>query len=324
MLSICLLVVGERVYADSLCSSVRALQSVEAERPAQSVESVNERRRRMRRAQDLLGRQVAEQYLGGKAVATELSECLNRSQEAVHEVLSYAAFPLFDLTLESFQSSRVPALNAFVQAVRRKYPVGSYPILRLSAVDQTLHSQNLTAGFHRHERHLAFSIAQIPAGDWNLIFIHELLHLIDPKMEQGQRILREGGTFQRLRFYDRRGYRFAQLPRDEQQNALSLVEAALSQGLYAEYRAWAATDYIYNQAVSARLWQPHAVLLSLQPQGRGRTAEEARKRIYDHLKSRFPLQVDDFKDSSLFLEALAIVDPLGRRDPPALSYDWLR
>jgi hypothetical protein len=162
----------------------------------------------------------------------------------------------------------------------------------------------MRAGVQRATRSFYLNIEKIPANEWLVVFIHEMLHGLDEDLYEALKIQSQEW---RWNLYD------SKLDSDLAQ-FLTWIRATLDLGLWGEYRAWYYTLLIYDEGLSEGLWSSIPWIDSAF--GKGRDALS----VYQSLDVGFVDPEDGFFSNEPVRKMLKQVRTEARRSPPPLGY----
>ena len=94
-------------------------------------------------------------------------------------------------------------------------------------------------GLHRGDGHGFLNLATVPPNELPLIYLHEMLHALDPKVLEASRAYLRG----------------SEASRQTGDELVRWLQAGLDRGLLAEWRAWTPTVRLYLEGRNENLWQ---------------------------------------------------------------------
>jgi hypothetical protein len=227
---------------------------------------------------------IVSRYFNGAGYKQMDATCLS-GQSDRQNFLDTLQAAFIQESLRRLRASRAPALQKFIAMYDRHNGPNSTALIRMFGHMQNESSPTTEkAGFHRGTGSIFLDLSRIPANEWLLILIHELLHNLDP---QFYKAIQEYSTPQLVAHlgtlaqeYDDPKY----LNIKDQHALQEWIQAGLGRGLWAEYRAWVATFTIYQAGLQEGLWQPTSwadEILSQRADG-----EKFENFIYMYLDSR--------------------------------------
>lgn len=105
----------------------------------------------------------------------------------------------------------------------------------------------LVAGFHRGGKNIYIDISKVNAKDWTVIFIHELAHLADAKLNSASEVYAKEKWVAEFFGWSKKTESIDDLPTDVQNRLVQWIQSGLDRGLLFEYRAWHEAILIYNE-----------------------------------------------------------------------------
>lgn len=210
-------------------------------------------------------------------------------------------------SLQYLERSSSSVIKNFIQIFKNRY--GSAQAASFKLVGHTQKSiDGMKAGFHRADKSIFMDISKISRSEWMVILVHELSHSLDSEMNKSIPIYNNEAAVQKFVKWSQAGRHFQELNPREQQELSQWLEAGLSRGLFAEYRAWWATVQVYNAGLKDKLWEKIEWLEDLQSGS-----------LYLNLDKNFKDPTESVFKNPLFQEGLAIVREKYRKDPAQLE-----
>lgn len=150
--------------------------------------------------------------------------------------------------LERAKSSKIQEL---VRLFYQKHPSFDSAVFLLGGHSGGIKSDQMRAWFDHVDKSLYMDASRISPEDWLVIFIHELVHLLDPHLEQGHLAFNKKADWKKFENWGRQNKKLSE---SESQELDTWLMHGLSRGLLGEYRAWSVTWVLYQEGLQENLW----------------------------------------------------------------------
>jgi hypothetical protein len=264
------------VHAAPACSELRpwlaareAMARLERS-PNETAEALKTASRNEIAARSASAKKFFAEYLAGKNIGLTIDTCLTPLPDGGNYLFTLQE-AFFDESLARLRASRSPTIQKLVLALDRKIADGLAPSFRLTGLAFAPDDPGpWEAGFHRGAGSIYADFRKIPANEWLLIFAHEMLHGLDDELARATTEFNDPDRVQRLGALSGSAQRTSQLTGSQSVDLRGWIEAGLSRGLWAEYRAWVPSLTLYREGVLEGLWRPIPwveLVLRQQPAG---------------------------------------------------------
>jgi hypothetical protein len=193
-------------------------------------------------------------FNAGQATAASIRQCLEGIPE-LGDYLNTLNETFLKSSLASLRQQKVPAITALMAEYDRLAPPGSEPIFRVAGLFDDEPPMPAKGAYNRATHAILLDLKKTRRSEWLAIFTHELLHHEDPALTEASSAYSNRETADRILTLVRTTKRASRLSAKDRELVRRWLEAGLSRGLWAEYRAWYGTFAIYEQAVRAGLWE---------------------------------------------------------------------
>lgn len=179
-----------------------------------------------------------------------INQCVGQSRRRQNLLNTfYSAF--FDSALSELKQINIPELSKLLDAVDEYYRHGGLkPIWRLTGHFGEPSPTDDRAGVSASSGSIFVDLARIKPHELNIVLVHELLHVLDPRIALSENSYIVNGGLDQLSWIESRMQdRQLQRQKEEQDDYFALhrwITAGLNRGLYAECRAWRTTFDIYH------------------------------------------------------------------------------
>jgi hypothetical protein len=158
------------------------------------------------------------------------------------------------------------------------------------------------AGFHRGAGSIYADFKKIPPNEWLIIFAHELLHGLDGELQKAMHDYNNPEAVAQFNSWAKVQKDFAGLSDSQKTTMTAWIEAGLSRGLWAEYRAWVPSLMIYREGLNEQLWKPIDWLEQVLPSSSA--PQTLDRSLYLYLDHGSPDPTDGLFAMPLFQSAL--------------------
>ncbi|MCM2277100.1 MAG: hypothetical protein NDJ89_03405 [Oligoflexia bacterium] len=245
--------------APAAASSCKALQEWTEAREANlaSAPTIKERAELQSRefdARGQAGERIFAEYLRGTLAPDTLKTCVARQED--RELLQRSISNAFlSGSLRVLKSTRSPALLELIGLAEQEISTrGFHSFKALShEAEQPIQLGPRKAGFHRGRHSLFMDFEAIAPEEWLFIFVHELAHKFDPRLQSATVAYGDPAVFEDVfRHVAKKGA--APLSKVDQDRLRTHLRAGLDRGLLAEVRAWTLSFSLYEAGVHEGLW----------------------------------------------------------------------
>jgi len=190
-------------------------------------------------------KEIFNLYVSGVPnIGLAVERCLDSNELINKQDFLYTLNSTFiDESFKKIKNAQSPRLVLFQQILEKKFKQG-LPVVQVltpTFVDKNL---EFKAGFHRGLGSLVFNIDRIPASEWFIVFIHELLHSLDSELAIDSEKYANSKIPALLSQLEIQG-RTPSSP--ELAEIEAWFKAGLGRGLFTEYRTWVPTLLIYRE-----------------------------------------------------------------------------
>lgn len=190
-------------------------------------------------ARERLANEIYTDYRQNRGDLTQIEKCLVQIPDRAN-FLSTVQRVFFDNTLNALARSNRPTLRRLMALLQTSPTNSNQMVFRLTGHFDGLHRMDKKAGFHRATKSIFMDVSQIPANEWPIVFVHEVLHALDQDLYTATETFSQQD---RIVNFD------AGSPRSQE-----WLIAGLDRGLLGEYRAWYFTLAIYREGLEEGLW----------------------------------------------------------------------
>jgi hypothetical protein len=258
-------------------------------------------------------------YLSGQLDVKSFEESLTNlpERQAFFDDLQSV---FYDSSLARLRAVSAEPIRKFFELYDKKVAaIGGHPIFRLTGHYSPESKDPLDkGGFHRASGSIYANFAAITPGEWYIIFIHELLHSLDENLWQAVDSYGSNPHVKDFVAWAGKTKKFRQLSGEQKVLLREWIRAGLDRGLWAEYRAWAATFAIYRAGRVAGTWPRMSWMESLI--SRTRTERELLQVLYRYLDQRSKDPRQNIFSLPLIQDAIRAVREEARRKLPPLGY----
>lgn len=199
--------------------------------------------------------ELFNELLLGKLPAEELDSCIAHRTDR-QNLVNFLQSQFLQKGVERLDRSLAPVIQIFRKLLDERYGSPDRIFFRMTGHFREETPSEFKAGYHRASRSIYMDWGRVPANEWLIILVHELLHSLDTRIWDG---LELAGTPVNVRRVQKLVKKFtaphALNPTDSEFMS-QWVSAGLDRGLWAEYRAWLATLAIYEAGLTDGLWVP--------------------------------------------------------------------
>ncbi len=202
------------------------------------------------------GELIFDEYLRGRLAQNFVKSCGGDSESQALLGRSVSAAFLKG-SLRALKSSGVPALVRLSElAEKEAESTGVFFFKALGNRDETpIELGPRKAGFHRGRQSLFMDFQAIAPEEWFFIFVHELTHRLDPKLNSAIQAYGDTAAFRFGFELQTRMDRGETVSSHALEPLRSLLFVGLDRGLLAEYRSWTFCLSVYEAGKKASLWK---------------------------------------------------------------------
>ncbi len=232
----------------NFCNELTPQTVSQSSQPKNFLDLIDEDNAKTARMQETARRAYALFRLQGTSLSMPLSCFASREDKDLYTAL------VNQVSLEEsyldLKQAKSQVIKDFVNQLAEKTQNGKYFPFVLAGHFFGQAPAAYRAGFNRSSGGIYMDVSQIPRNEWLVILSHEFIHNLDDRMTTAIEKFSDESTVSEV-------LRIAQGP-SPTANELTFVSAwifeGLNKGLLAEYRAWVATDLIYQAGLEEGLW----------------------------------------------------------------------
>ncbi len=105
-------------------------------------------------------------------------------QEDARRELEFARGPVFfQEARKALEETNEPKVKRLLERFDARFGKDGVPPVRFVVEGRLPSDPQVAAGVARGSKALFANLEEIPASDWNIVFTHELVHLVDPQLD---------------------------------------------------------------------------------------------------------------------------------------------
>ncbi|MCM2322171.1 MAG: hypothetical protein NDJ90_02810 [Oligoflexia bacterium] len=221
---------------------------------APTIKERAELQRREFEARGRAGERIFAEYLRGALAPDTLKTCVARQED--REILQRSISRAFlEGSLSRLKTSRAPALQELVRLAEQEISARGFLSFKALSHDaeQPIELGPRKAGFHRGRHSLFMDFEAIAPDEWLFIFVHELAHKFDARLQAATVAYGDPAVFEDVfRHVAKKGA--TPLSKKDRERLRAQLRAGLDRGLLAECRAWTLSFSLYETGIQEGLW----------------------------------------------------------------------
>jgi hypothetical protein len=235
--------------------AVRDYAAMLVEKTGADLSERQERDKLLREKRHAVARDVFDHFLRGQIASSDIdfSNCLSDASGRGLLMQSIQA-TFLTRSLDELKERGGPKIRGLLQSAGAHKDASSSILFRLSGDFFGQAPSEFRAGAHRATGEIYIDISRVMADEWFVLLLHELSHYVDDRTFAAVERFSDRAALRRLQRLLRGATQLDALSRDDQQFINAWVLEGLHRGLLSEYRAWAATDVLYREGLSLKLW----------------------------------------------------------------------